>query len=341
MLHFESDYLEGAHPKILERLIQTNLEQTPGYGLDPYCEGAREKIRLACHAPQAQIYFLSGGTQTNALVIKTLLRPVEGVLSADTGHIHTHEAGAVEAGGHKILTLKQTFGKIGPQDVAAYMDDFRRDGNRSHRVRPGMVYISHPTEYGALYSGQELADLSRICRQNKLLLYLDGARLGYALAAQETDVTLQDIAASCDAFYIGGTKVGALLGEALVITRPELAADFFAIIKQNGALLAKGRILGIQFDVLFTDGLYLKTAAHAIAMAEKLKQGLWEKGCRFFYASPTNQQFLIVENKRLKELAQQAAFSFWQKLDEQHTVIRLATSWATRESDVDELIRLF
>ncbi len=340
MQHFASDYMEGAHPLILQRLLETNMEKTPGYGSDHYCDSAKEKIRKACHCPHAEIHFLTGGTQTNATVIKALLRTYEGVLAPETGHISVHEAGAIEAGGHKVLTLPQEAGKISARSVEEYISRFNQDGNRAHMVKPGLVYISHPTEYGSLYSKAELEALSAVCKKYAIPLFLDGARLGYGLMAKASDVTLETIAKHCDVFYIGGTKVGALFGEAVVITRPHLIDNFFTIIKQQGALLAKGRLLGLQFDTLFSDNLYFDIAKHAIDMAEKLKQGLAAKGYRFYFQSPTNQQFIIVDNEKLEQLAQTVSFSFWETLDEQHTVIRFATSWATRESDVDQLLAL-
>ena len=338
MLYFDSDYMEGAHPLILEKLMETNMEKTPGYGTDKYCESAKNKIRKACNCPDAEIHFLVGGTQTNATVIKALLRPYEGVVAADSGHISTHEAGAIEAGGHKVLTLPQIQGKILPEQVDRYMETFNNDQNNAHMVHPGMVYISHPTEYGTLYTKKELEDLGRVCRKHDIPLYLDGARLGYGLAAEDTDVTLEVIARCCDVFYIGGTKVGALFGEAVVITRPDLVKNFFTLVKQQGGLLAKGRLLGIQFDVLFTDDLYIEIGKHAIRMAEKLKNGLLEKGFEFYFESPTNQQFLILDNQDMDRLSEIVSFSFWESYDETHTVVRLATNWATAEADIDLLL---
>jgi threonine aldolase len=340
MLYFDSDYMEGAHPLILEKLLETNLEKTPGYGSDHYCARAKDKIRKACHCPAAEIHFLVGGTQTNATVIKSLLRSYEGVLAADTGHISVHEAGAIEAGGHKILALPQKDGKITAAAVEKYIDSFQKDNNFAHMVKPGMVYISHPTEYGTLYSRAELEDLSAVCKKYKVPLFLDGARLGYGLMATHTDVTLEVIASTCDVFYIGGTKVGALFGEAVVFTKPYSIGNFFTITKQQGALLAKGRLLGIQFDVLFSDNLYFDIAKHAIMMAEKLKNGLAEKGYQFYIQSPTNQQFIILNNKDLERLSKDVSFSFWEALDENRTVVRFATSWATKEEDVDQLLKL-
>ena len=340
MYYFDSDYMEGAHPRILQRLMETNMEKTPGYGSDDYCESAKEKIRKACNCPDAEVYFLVGGTQTNATVIKALLRCYEGVISAETGHISVHEAGAIEAGGHKILTLPQKSGKISAQTVHKYIDGFYNDGNHTHMVKPGLVYISHPTEYGDIYTKEELENLSAVCKKYKIPLYLDGARMGYGLMAKNTDVTLETIAKTCDVFYIGGTKVGALFGEAVVITKPDLIENFFTIIKQQGALLAKGRILGLQFDTLFTDNLYFDIAKHGIDMAEKLKSGFIAKGYEFYYQSPTNQQFIILDNRKMEQLKQNVSFSFWEAIDENHTVVRFATSWATQEEDLNLLFEL-
>lgn len=338
MLQFECDYLEGAHPAVLDALTQSNFIKMPGYGNDEICSRAKKKIRRVCKADQAAIHFLAGGTQTNAVVITALLKPWEGAVCADCGHINTHEAGAIEAAGHKVLPLPHTFGKLNPEDVENYLQTFLQDESRSHMVHPGMIYLSHPTEYGALYTADELFRFQALCRKYGLFLYLDGARMGYGLAASETDVTLPVIASTCDAFYIGGTKVGALLGEALVFPDPSLMPHFYTFAKQRGAVLAKGRVLGVQFDVLFTDDLYLKISRHAIDMAVRLKEGLSRKGYRFYYASPTNQQFLIVENKKLTELKEKVSYSAWEPYDPDHTVIRLATSWATTPEDVDQLL---
>lgn len=340
MQHFDSDYMEGAHPRILQRLLETNMEKTAGYGKDAYCNAAREKIRKACACPGAEVHFLVGGTQTNATVIDALLRTHEGVVAADTGHISVHEAGAIEASGHKVLTLPQRDGKLAADDVAAYLRTWHQDANHDHMVAPGMVYVSHPTEYGTLYAKAELEALNTVCREYGIPLFLDGARLGYGLAARGTDVTLEVLAQLCGVFYIGGTKVGAMFGEAVIIPNPALTRSFFTIMKQHGALLAKGRMLGIQFDTLFTDNLYIDISRHAIDLAEKLKAGLVAKGYRFHIDSPTNQQFIILENSRMHELGKKATFSFWESLDADHTVIRFATSWATLESDVDELLEM-
>ena len=340
MLHFDSDYMEGAHPEILRRLTETNLEQTPGYGSDRYTVQAREKIRADCGCPEAAIHFLVGGTQTNATVIGSLLAPYQGVLAAGTGHIATHESGAIEAGGHKVLPLPQTDGKISAADLAHWLSSFYQDENWEHMVPPGMVYLSHPTEYGTLYTKAELEAIHQVCRQYQLRLYLDGARLGYGLMADGTDVTLEELARLCDVFYIGGTKVGALFGEAVVIPQPNLIPHFFTLIKQHGALLAKGRLLGLQFDTLFTDGLYFRIARHAIEMAQRLKTVFRDKGYRFYLETGTNQQFIVLERRQLEALSAQVSFGFWENLDDQHTVVRFATSWATRPEDIDALAAL-
>lgn len=337
MLVFENDYSEGAHEEVLRRLLETNMEQLPGYGMDCYCQSAKEKIREACGCPDADICFLTGGTQTNQIVISALLKPYEGVIAAETGHVSTHEAGAIECVGHKVLTLPQEEGKISAEAASDCLNSFYEDGNHEHMVFPGMVYISHPTEYGTLYTKGELAELSAVCSQYGIPLYLDGARLGYALAAEGTDVSLKDVAEYCDVFYIGGTKNGALCGEAVVFTRENMPLHFMTMVKQRGALLAKGRLLGIQFDALFTDDLYEKISRNAIVTADRLKQIFQEKGYEFYMDSPTNQIFIILENSKMEELKKEAVFSFWEKKDENHTVVRFATSWATRMEDVEKL----
>ena len=297
-------------------------------------------IREACGQPQAAVQFLVGGTQTNATVIDALLARHEGVLAAETAHINVHEAGAIEATGHKVLTLPQYDGKVKAADVEAYIRNFYRDETYEHMVAPGMLYISHPTELGTLYTLAELEDLSRVCREANIPLYMDGARLGYGLAAEGTDVTLKDIARLCDVFYIGGTKVGALFGEAVVAARPERLPHFFSLVKQHGALLAKGRLLGIQFGALFTDGLYQRIGAHAVRLALKLKQAFVEKGYKLHLDSPTNQQFVCLPNETIDRLMREATFELWGPRGETETVVRFVTSWATREEDVDKLIAL-
>lgn len=337
MISFASDYIAGAHPEIIRRLTETNLENLSGYGTDKYCTLAAEKIRAACKNDDADIFFLVGGTQTNQIIISTMLKPYEGVIAARTGHVSVHEAGAIEHSGHKVLELEGSDGKLSAQSVADYIDNFYADGNHEHMVFPGMVYISFPTEYGTLYSLDELRALSEVCRSRNIPLFIDGARLGYGLASRCNDVTLADIAGLCDVFYIGGTKVGALCGEAVVYTHRNMPAHFVAQVKQHGALLAKGRLLGIQFDTLFTDDLYSKISAHAIEMAEKLKKLFHDKGYRFFLESPTNQQFIILGNDKLCELEKNVEVSFWERYDETHTVVRFATSWSTTDEQLGEL----
>lgn len=341
MLAFECDYLEGAHEKILNRLIETNMEKLPGYGSDRYCASAAEKILDACGCPDGEVYLLTGGTQTNATVIDGMLASFEGVISAVTGHIGVHESGAVEAFGHKVLTLPQHAGKIDAGELKEYLKTFWADATCEHMVIPGMVYISHPTEYGTLYTKKELEDLHAVCAEYKIPLYMDGARLGYGLAAEGTDVTLPLIAKLCDVFYIGGTKVGALCGEAVVFPKKEnVPRHFFTIVKRHGALMAKRRLLGIQFDTLFTDDLYMEISRHAIHMAKLLKDGIRKKGYSFYLDSPTNQQFVILDNEKLRELEKEVTFSVWEKADDTHTVVRFATSWATREEDINALLAL-
>lgn len=340
MLVFENDYSEGAHQKVLERLLETNMEQLPGYGADHYCESAGEKIREACGCPEAEVCFLTGGTQTNQIVIGAVLKPYEGVIAAETGHVSTHEAGAIECSGHKVLERPQEEGKISADNLSDFLNSFYEDENHEHMVFPGMVYISHPTEYGTLYTKGELAELSAVCAQYGIPLYMDGARLGYGLAAEGTDVTLKDVAEYCDIFYIGGTKAGALCGEALVFTKENIPPHFMTMVKQRGALLAKGRLLGVQFDALFTDDLYYKISRNAIVTAGRLKQILKDKGYKFYIDSPTNQIFVILDNGKLEQLKKEVVFSFWEKKDEDHTVVRFATSWATRMEDVEKLAAL-
>lgn len=339
MLYFDCDYMEGAHPAILERLMESNMEHTYGYGTDSYCESAKEKIRKACGCPEAEIFFLVGGTQTNATVIKSLLRPFEGVIAAETGHINVHEAGAIETGGHKVLALPHTDGKLDAQTVGEYLRAFEADGSKSHMVQPGMVYISHPTEYGTLYTAEELRALKGVCSLYGIPLFLDGARLGYGLMAKETNVDMETIARCCDVFYIGGTKVGALFGEAVVFPK-KAPKGFFTLMKQQGAVLAKGRLLGIQFDTLFTDGLYFQIAKHAIDMAMKLKETLTGAGCPLFIDSPTNQQFVILDAGRRAALKDRVSCEVWQELADGSAAVRFATSWATKEEDIEALGRI-
>ena len=339
MLNFGCDYLEGAHEKILARFIETNMEKEPGYGADKYTISAKKRILDACECPDGEVFLLVGGTQTNSTVIDAYLNNYQGVIAAPTGHIACHESGAIESCGHKVLTIPQHLGKIDAGELKEFLVNFYADETYEHQVIPGMVYISHPTEYGTLYTKAELEAIYAICKEYEMPLFVDGARLGYGLAADDTDVTLPNLAKLCDAFYIGGTKVGALCGEAVVFTK-KAPKFFFTTVKQHGALLAKGRLVGIQFDTLFTDDLYMEISKHAIRLANILKAGVLAKGYKLLLDSPTNQQFIIVDNEKYAELKKQVAFSTWEKVDADHTAIRFATSWATKEEDVQALLEL-
>ncbi|MCR5557256.1 MAG: aminotransferase class I/II-fold pyridoxal phosphate-dependent enzyme [Butyrivibrio sp.] len=357
-ISFSSDYTKGAHPNILKRLSETNFEQIDGYGTDEYCKSAAEKIKKLCNTPDADVFFLVGGTQTNQTIIDMLLKPYEGVAAARTGHVAAHEAGAIEFSGHKVLTLpsfpdskelaaeegkkpiySDQVGKISAADLKALLDNFYGDDNHEHMVFPGAVYISHPTEYGTLYSKKELEEISVVCKEYQLPLFLDGARLGYGLMSKRTDVTIQDIARLVDVFYIGGTKVGALFGEAVVFTKVAPTKHPVPIIKQHGALLAKGWLLGLQFDTLFTDNLYMDISKNAIEMAQILRDNLESKGYQIYIDSPTNQQFIVMDNDKLAKLSEHVRYGFWEKYDGAHTVIRLATDWATTKEDIDTLMQ--
>ena len=337
MISFECDYNNGAHPKVLEALVKTNGEITDTYGFDRYSLSAKEKIRMACEAPEADIFFLGGGTQTNATVIDGLLRSFEAVVTVETGHIAVHEAGAVEHSGHKVITLPSHDGRLDATELDNWMQVFDADESRDHVPQPGMVYISLPTELGTLYTSQEIDAIYRICEKWQLKLFIDGARLGYGIAASEGDITLPWLARHCDAFYIGGTKVGALCGEAVVFPQGNAPRGFFSLIKQHGALFAKGRLCGVQFDALFTDGLYLNIAQHAIGMARKLKELFREKGLRMYIDSPTNQQFVVLPNEQMHQLEQQVQFTHWGPFDADHFICRFVTSWATKEEDLATL----
>ena len=365
-LFFASDYMEGAHPLILKRLMETNLVHSAGYGTDEFSESARAKIRKACNAPDADIHFLVGGTQANATVIKSILRPYQGVIAAETGHVSTHEAGAIEAGGHKVITLPHRNGKLDADSIERCIQGYWDDANHEHMVMPGLVYISQPTEFGTLYSLEELTKISEICHRRNVPLYVDGARLAYALACPQNDVTLPDLARLCDAFYIGGTKCGALFGEAVVLPRHDFIPHFFTLIKQNGALLAKGRIAGIQFETLFTEVsagsgkvsaegvsvsvssgetssdeaclLYEMVGQNAIAAADRIRAALVQKGYEISFECPTNQLFITVDDTQKERLEALLELSFWEKLPDGRTVLRICTSWATDMKDVDQLI---
>ena len=367
-LFFASDYMEGAHPLILQRLMETNLLHTVGYGTDEFSESARAKVRKACNAPDADVYFLVGGTQTNATVIGSILRPYQGVIAAETGHVSTHEAGAIEAGGHKVITLPHKNGKLDADTIERCIQGYWDDANHEHMVMPGLVYISQPTEFGTLYSLEELTKISEICHRCNVPLYVDGARLAYALACPKNDVTLPDLARLCDAFYIGGTKCGALFGEAVVLPRHDFIPHFFTLIKQNGALLAKGRIAGIQFETLFTEVsagsgkvsaegvsaavssgetssdetclLYEMVGQNAIAAADRIRAALVQKGYEISFECPTNQLFITVDDTQKERLEALLELSFWEKRPDGRTVLRICTSWATDQRDVDRLIEI-
>ena len=334
MLSFESDYTEGAHEAILHRLMETNLEQTPGYGLDKYSESAKDRIREAFGIPEAKVFFLVGGTQTNSTVIASMLHDYQGVVAVETGHIGVHESGAVEFTGHKVLTLPHHDGKMTAEDLRAYLETFYADGTYEHMVIPGMVYISFPTEFGTIYSKTELTALHRVCKDYSLPLFVDGARLGYGLMSEANDIDPKELPELCDVFYVGGTKVGALFGEAVVFTGGNAPAHFFTTIKQHGALMAKGRLLGLQFDTLFTDGLYFRIAAHADRMAALLKGIFLEKGYKIYIDSPTNQQFFVMSRHKAKELHGKVRFEDWCPVDEDNIAVRFVTSWATTEENV-------
>lgn len=338
MIRFNCDYTEGCHPVILEKLAETNMEQTIGYGVDEHCKHAAELIKEACQTKDAEVHFLVGGTQTNVTVISAALKHYQGVLTAATGHINVHETGALEACGHKCLTIDSADGKLTAAQIADYVDTHFADGSAEHTVQPKMVYISNPTELGTIYKKAELEEIYRVCKERKLYLFMDGARLGYGLMCRENDMTLADIAANTDVFYIGGTKVGALFGEAVVITNDELKTDFRYNIKQHGGMLAKGRLLGIQFETLFEDNRYFELAAHAARMAEKIKDELTVLNIKFLLDSPTNQQFPILPNSLLAQLNEKYAFEFQGKADENHSIVRICTSWATKEENVELLL---
>lgn len=341
MISFECDYNNGAHPDVLRHLVETNDEPTHTYGFDHYTERAIAKIKKACDAPDAEVYLLTGGTQANATVIDGMLRSYEGVVCAETGHISVHEAGAVEASGHKVIALPGRDGKLDAETLERFMEVFEHDESRDHVAQPGMVYISFPTEMGTLYTAGELKALSETCHRHHLPLFIDGARMGYGLMSEACDTTLPQLASLCDALYIGGTKVGALCGEAVVFTHGNAPRAFFTIIKRHGALLAKGRLTGVQFDALFTDDLYFEISRHAIKMAKRLRGILIGAGLQLFIDSPTNQQFVIIPNKAMHLLEAHVEFTHWQPYDEGSTVCRFVTSWATKEEDLDLLERIF
>jgi threonine aldolase len=339
MIRFECDYSEGAHPDILADLINNNFDQSKGYGEDEHCENARRLIRQLCEGETVDVHFLVGGTQTNMTVISSVLRPHQGVISVESGHINVHETGAIEATGHKVIALEGTNGKITASQIENVHTEHWKDLNHEHIVQPGMVYISNPTEKGTIYSKQELQDISAVCRACELPLFMDGARLGYGLMAEGNDLTLPDITQLCDVFYIGGTKVGALFGEAVVITNDALKKDFRYIIKQRGGMLAKGRLLGIQFETLFNNGLYFEISKRAVSLAIKIRDAFKAKGVDLYCDSPTNQQFPILTDSQIEVLSKKYAFELWAQINPSLSAVRFCTSWATREEDVETLIK--
>jgi threonine aldolase len=340
MLNFVNDYSEGAHPSILRRITETNMEQLPGYGGDQYTASAKERIRRACACPKADVWLLVGGTQTNQTVIDAITPTGAGVVAATNGHINVHEAGAIEATGHKVLTVPGRESKIDADELDRYCADFYADDNFEHMVFPGSVYISHPTEYGTLYSKAELEALASVAHKYDMPLFLDGARLGYGLTAENSDMTFEDIARITDVFYIGGTKVGALFGEAVVFTKGNTPKHFLTQIKRHGALLAKGWLLGLQFDTLFTDDLYLRIARNANDMAAQIRSALDSKGYRRIYRSTTNQTFIVMDQPTIDRLSKEVNMGFLEQYDDTHSVMRICTSWATTQRDVDQLIEV-
>ena len=337
MISFECDYNNGAHPEVLRHLVETNNEITLTYGFDEYSQRAKEKIKAACELEDAEVHLLVGGTQTNATVIDGMLRSYEAVVCAETGHINVHEAGAIEASGHKVIGLPHDNGKLKAETLERFMEVFEHDESRDHVAQPGMVYVSFPTEMGTIYTAKELLSLEEVCKRHGLMLFVDGARMGYGVMADGSDVTLPFLARHCDALYIGGTKVGALCGEAVVFTHGNTPRCFFNIVKRHGALLAKGRLTGVQFDALFTDNLYFRISRHAIEMAGRLRRVLQEAGMRFHVDSPTNQQFVILPNEVMRHLEREVMFIHWEPYGDDCTVCRFVTSWATTDEDIDKL----
>lgn len=337
MIRLECDYACGAHPAVLDKLVTTNSEHTPGYGVDEHCQNAARMLKELCQAPDADVHFLVGGTQTNATVIDAALRPYQGVVSAHTGHIACHETGAIEATGHKVLTLPSEDGKLTAQQIDDLCRAHYEDPTAEHTVQPGMIYLSNPTELGTIYTLAELEAIHQVARKYDIPLFLDGARLGCALAAEENDIALPDLARLCDAFYVGGTKMGALFGEALVLTHAGLKRDFRYLIKQHGGMFAKGRLLGVQFEALLEDGRYFEIGRHSVSLAMQLKQAFAAKGYPTLVDSPTNQQFPILPNAVLERLAPVCTWSLQGKPDEEHTAIRFCTSWATTQAEIDRV----
>lgn len=330
MYSFKNDYSEGAHPKILNSLIESNLEQNDGYGEDKYSLKAIELLKQKIKSDNIDIHLFSGGTQTNLTAISAFLRPHEAAIAASTGHILVHETGAIEATGHKIISMESKDGKLTADDIKSALDNHTDE----HMVKPKLVYISNPTEIGSIYSKSEIEKISKLCKDNNLIFFIDGARLGSALCSSENDLELSDLARFADAFYIGGTKNGALLGESMVICKDSLKEDFRFHMKQKGALLAKGKVLGVQFLELFKDDLYFDLAKHANKMAEILSSNIKSLGYNFLVHSPSNQLFPIFPNNIIEKLQQKYLFYIWSKIDENNSSIRLVTSWATREDAV-------
>lgn len=336
MIHFDCDYMAGAHPEVLEAIVHNNAVQTAGYGADNFCDSAKQLIREICDAPDAQVHFMVGGTQTNSTVLDGLLRRTEGVLATETAHINVHESGAIELSGHKVIALPSHAGKLCAEDVRQYLHDFYSDETWEHMVAPGAVYISFPTELGTIYSLAELTALSEVCHEYKIPLYVDGARLGFGLAASP-DVTLRDLARHADVFYIGGTKMGALFGEAVVCPRPELLPRFFTLMKAHGSVLAKGRLLGMQYEAFFSNDLYLRIGQHGVELAQRLRKTFEAKGYSTFIDSPTNQQFFVLPNELIDRLLPHVSFEYWGPRGSKESKVRFVTSWETTESDIANL----
>lgn len=346
MISFECDYNNGACQQVIDNLVRYNNAKPTPYGFDEFSERAKARIREACGLPDAQIFFLTGGTQTNATTIDSMLYQYEGVICVGSGHINVHEAGAVEFTEHKIITIADSQGKMEAKTLDKYLDDYMHDGNKDHAVHPGLVYITFPTELGTLYTAKELDDIYNVCQHYEIPLYIDGARLGYGLMAKGNDVTLPYLARHCDVFYIGGTKIGALCGEAVVFTNRRAHKHFFSIQKQHGAVIAKGALIGLQFDALFSPlprggaeggALYFKLSEHAINMAMRMKQIFINKGFEFYVDSPTNQQFVIIDNEHVDKLSQKVLFTHFGQADKHHTICRFVTSWATTDEELDQL----
>lgn len=340
MLSFESDYILGAHEKVLDALVKTNAEMLSGYGNDIHTKNAEELIKKACNSPDSEVYFLMGGTQANKTVIATVLKPFEGVIAPTTGHVSLHEVGAIEYTGHKVIELPGKDGKLEADTVRRYLEMFYGDENNSMMVVPGMIYVSYPTEYGTIYTKEELTELRSIADEYGMKLFLDGARLGYGLMSRKADLTLADIAELCHVFYIGGTKVGALCGEAVVFAKGYAPERFRSLTKQHGAMTAKGRLLGVQFEALFTDGLYFEISKNAIDRAEDMKQLFKTKGYEFLIDSPTNQQFIILTDEQIAKIGEKCRFCFWERVDESRCAVRFATSFATTEADISALAEI-